>query len=81
MCTYACMLFRRESRQLHLRNNTLLPVAWKLSGLDSIGDEFTFSADSGIVAPKSEFTVNIHFRALKASTYKRAIKLEVLYSQ
>lgn len=71
------LLRKRESRQLHLWNNTLLPVMWKLSGLDSIGEEFTFSADSGIVAPKSEFTVNIHFRALKASSYKRVIKLDV----
>ena len=78
-CTYVVLFVwcRRESRQLHLWNNTLLPVMWKLSGLDSIGEEFTFSADSGIVAPKSEFTVNIHFRALKASSYKRVIKLDV----
>lgn len=62
---------------MHLRNNTLLPVAWKLSGHDSMGDEFSFSAESGIVAPKTEFTLNVHFRAMKPNSYKRAVKLEV----
>ena len=68
---------RRETRQLHLRNNTLLPVAWKLSGHDSMGDEFSFSSESGIVAPRTEFTLNVHFRAMKPNSYKRAVKLEV----
>ena len=68
---------RRETRQLHLRNNTLLPVEWKLSGHESMGDEFSFSAESGVVAPKTEFTLNVHFRAMKPNSYKRAVKLEV----
>lgn len=52
-------------------------MAWKLSGHDSMGDEFSFSAESGIVAPKTEFTLNVHFRAMKPNSYKRAVKLEV----
>ena len=71
-------LLRRESCVLHLRNNTLLPAAWKLSGLETIGEEFSFSQEQGIVQPKSAFPLNIHFRAVKPVSYsKKAFKVEV----
>lgn len=74
-------LIRKESRVLHLRNNTLLPAAWKLSGIETLGEEFSFSQEQGIVQPKSEFPLNVHFRALKilSSLSKKAFKIEVIY--
>ena len=75
--------FRRESRVLHLRNNTLLAAAWKLSGTETLGDEFTFSQEQGIVQPKSEFPLTVHFRAVKPAVSttgnKKAFKIEVQY--
>jgi len=62
---------------LFLRNNTLLPVQWKLSGLDALGNDFSFNQEHGVVQPKSEFELKVHFRASKANNYKRALKLEV----
>ena len=62
---------------MFLRNNTLLPVQWKLSGLDVLGNDFSFNQEHGIVQPKSEFELKVHFRASKANNYKRALKLEV----
>jgi len=63
---------------LHLHNHTLLPVAWKLSGLETLGEEFCFSQDHGIVAPKSVFPLHVHFRAAKQVSYtKKAFKIEV----
>ena len=70
--------YRKETRSLFLRNNTLLPVQWRLSGLDVLGNDFSFNQEHGIVQPKSEFELKIHFRASKANNYKRALKLEVL---
>ena len=73
---------RRESRVLHLRNNTLLAAAWKLSGTETLGDEFTFSQEQGIVQPKSEFPLTVHFRAVKPAPSnagnKKAFKIEVI---
>ena len=63
---------------MFLRNNTLLPVQWKLSGLDVLGNDFSFNQENGVVQPKSEFELKVHFRASKANNYKRALKLEVL---
>ena len=71
-------LLRRESCVVHLRNNTLLPAAWKLSGMETLGDEFSFSQEQGIVQPKSEFSLSVHFRAVKPVSYsKKAFKIEV----
>ena len=56
----------------------MLPVAWHLSGLDLLGDDFSVSQESGIIEPKSEFALHAYFRAMKAvTTTKKAIKLVV----
>ncbi|CAH1779299.1 unnamed protein product [Owenia fusiformis] len=72
------LLHRKDTKTIYLRNSTLLPVAWKISGLENLGEDFSVSNDSGIIEAKSEFGLNAHFRALKAvTTNKKAIRLEV----
>ena len=53
-------------------------MAWKLSGLENLGDDFTVAADSGIVEPLSEYPLQAYFRAMKAvQTSKKMIRMEV----
>ena len=69
---------RKQTNVLHLHNNTLLPVAWKLSGTEMLGEEFSFSQERGVVQPRSAFPLNVHFRAAKPVSYtKRTFKIEV----
>lgn len=79
-----CCLFhycRKQTNVLNLHNPTLLPVIWKFSGVESLGEEFSFSQDHGVVGPKSTVTVQVHFRAAKQVIYtKKAFKVEVSYS-
>lgn len=73
-----CQMFcRKHTIKVNLTNSTLLPVAWKLSGLDQLGEEFSFNQDHGIVPPRSDFPLHVHFRAAKPVTIKKAFKLEV----
>ena len=67
----------KTPRPIYLRNSTLLPVAWRVSGLESLGDDFSVSTDSGVIEPKSEFALNAHFRAMKPVNTKKMIRLEV----
>ncbi|XP_072551301.1 hydrocephalus-inducing protein homolog [Salminus brasiliensis] len=71
------LLHRRETRSLCLRNPTTLPVAWKLSGLELLGDEFSVSQDHGVIMPQSEFSILMYFRAMKPISLKKSIHLEV----
>ncbi|XP_049339422.1 hydrocephalus-inducing protein homolog isoform X2 [Astyanax mexicanus] len=71
------LLHRRETRSLCLRNPTALPVAWKLSGLEVLGDEFSVSQDHGVIMPQSEFSLNMYFKAVKSISLKKTIHLEV----
>ena len=75
----SCLFFqRKDTKTIYLRNSTQIPVHWKLSGLDTLGDDFTVAADSGIVEPKSEYALNAYFRAMKPiQTSKKTIRLEV----
>ncbi|TRY66375.1 hypothetical protein DNTS_003347 [Danionella cerebrum] len=52
-------LFRKESQTLHLSNNTLLPVAWKLRGLELLGEELQVSQSHGIILPYSDFLLHV----------------------
>jgi hydrocephalus-inducing protein len=76
---FAC---RKDTKTLYLRNSTQLPVAWRLSGLENLGDDFTVAADSGTVDPLSEYPLHAYFRAMKpVQTNKRMIRLEVRLAQ
>ncbi|KAH9493176.1 hypothetical protein Btru_021958, partial [Bulinus truncatus] len=72
------LLHRKDTKTIYLRNSTQLPVAWKLSGLENLGDDFTVAADSGIVEPLSEYPLHAYFRAMKAvQINKKMIRLEI----
>ena len=51
------ILCRHETRCLELKNTSMLPVAYTLSGFDSIGEELECEERKGIVQPCSSFTV------------------------
>ncbi|GFS07093.1 hydrocephalus-inducing protein-like [Elysia marginata] len=72
------LLHRKDTKTIYLRNSTQLPVAWKLSGLENLGDDFTVAADSGVVEPLSEYPLQAYFRAMKAvQTSKKMIRMEI----
>lgn len=72
------LLDRKDTKVLYLRNSTKLPVAWRLSGLEMLGEDFTVGADTGVVQPLSEYPLQAYFRAMRpVQTSKRMIRLEV----
>ncbi|XP_053824344.1 hydrocephalus-inducing protein homolog [Vidua chalybeata] len=71
------LLHRTDSRTLVLRNYTLLPMAWQLSGLDDLVEDFSLSQDNGTIAPRSEFEVTVHFKARQIGSMKKTLRLEV----
>ncbi|XP_052229341.1 hydrocephalus-inducing protein homolog isoform X3 [Dreissena polymorpha] len=72
------LLHRKDTKTIYLRNSTQIPVHWKLSGLDLLGEDFTVQADSGIVEPKSEYALHMYFRAMKPiNSMKKTIRLDI----
>ncbi|XP_063801928.1 hydrocephalus-inducing protein homolog isoform X2 [Pseudophryne corroboree] len=71
------LLHRKDTRTVFLRNSTFLPAAWRVTGLENLGDDFSVSQDQGIVAPRSEYGLQLHFKAAKATNVKKIIRLEV----
>ncbi|NXI70129.1 HYDIN protein, partial [Anseranas semipalmata] len=71
------LLHRRDSKKLVLRNSTLLPAAWRLSGLENLGEDFSVSRDKGTIGPCTELDLYLHFKATKALSIKKTIRLEV----
>ncbi|XP_074007853.1 hydrocephalus-inducing protein homolog [Numenius arquata] len=71
------LLHRRDSKTLVLQNRTPLPMAWRLSGLENLGEDFSVSQDEGVVGPRAEFEVHLDFKATRALNIKKMIRLEV----
>lgn len=70
-------LCRRDRKTLVLQNRTPLPMAWRLSGLENLGEDFSVSQDEGVVGPRTEFCVHLDFKATRALNIKKMIRLEV----
>ncbi|XP_068023522.1 hydrocephalus-inducing protein homolog [Melanerpes formicivorus] len=71
------LLHSEHSRSLLLRNSCPLPVAWRLSGLESLGEGFSVRQRQGTVGPRSELAVQLCFRSTKALGVEKKIRLEV----
>ena len=72
------LLHRKQTSVLQLQNRTLLPVAWKVGGLDQLGDEFSFSQECGIIQPLTDFPLEVHFHSSRPVNYPRkTFKVEV----
>lgn len=52
-------------------------MAWRLSGLEYVGEDFSASQDMGVVSPRTEFVVHLYLKATKAASIKKMIRLEV----
>lgn len=70
-------LHRKESKVVVLRNITLLPLAWRITSLEHLGEDFTVSTVQGTIAPKAEYSLQVHFQPSKPINIKKAIRLEV----
>lgn len=69
--------YRKDTRSLFIRNSTLLPVAWRVNGMENLGDDFSLSSDHGVIDPRQECEVKLHFRAVKVINVKKNIRIEV----
>jgi hydrocephalus-inducing protein len=75
------LLHRKDSRDIKVTNPTLIPVYWRLEGVDLLGEEFVCNQTNGVIDPLSSFNLTLHFRALRplviTAKDKRNIKLLV----
>ena len=58
-------LCRKDSKAVLLRNITLLPLAWRITSLEHLGEDFSVSTMQGIIAAKSEYSLQVQFQPSK----------------
>jgi hydrocephalus-inducing protein len=75
------LLHRKDSKDIKMTNTTLIPVQWRVEGVDLLGEEFVCNQVSGVIEPQSSFNLTLHFRALRplviTTKDKRVLKLLV----
>lgn len=77
------LLHRKDSKDIKMTNNTMIPVYWKIEGVDQLGEEFVCNQTSGVIEPFYTFTLVLHFRALRpiviTAKDKKILKLLVRF--
>ncbi|XP_036202709.1 hydrocephalus-inducing protein homolog [Myotis myotis] len=72
------LLHRKESKVVLFHNVTALPVAWRITSLEHLGEDFSVSMLQGTIPPKAEYSLQVHFQPSKPVNIKKAFRLEVL---
>ena len=52
-------------------------MAWRVNGMDNLGDDFSLTTEHGVIEAKSEFALQMHFRAVRPTNIKKIVRLEV----
>ncbi|KAJ3184326.1 hypothetical protein HK101_009853, partial [Irineochytrium annulatum] len=69
---------RSERREIRLKNNTLMPVGWKLVQVEVLGDEFAISPLEGVIESYQEQIITAEFKGTKPVVIsRRSIRVEV----
>ncbi|KAJ3047832.1 hypothetical protein HK097_011139 [Rhizophlyctis rosea] len=71
------LLGRSEKREIKVKNNTLLPVAWKLTNIDNIGEDFQLTPTDGVIDCLQECTIVGELKSSKPTVIKKTIKVEI----
>lgn len=45
--------------------------------MDNLGDDFSLTTEHGMIDAKSEFALQMHFRAVRPTNVKKIVRLEV----
>ena len=73
------LLHRKDTRTLVLRNKTRLAVAWALTGVEQLGDDFSAGALNGVIDPLQEYPLQITFKASRPFNHKKVCQ-RAMYS-
>ena len=71
------LIGRKESRDIRLKNPTLIPISWRFTGIEAYADELGISPSEGQICSGEECIVKAVFHSIRHSVFKRALKLEV----
>lgn len=60
-----------------IKNTGMIGAKWKLSGLDTLPEEFTVTNTSGELQPTQEARIDVRFKAIKERKVLHKLILEV----
>ncbi|KAI9141433.1 hypothetical protein BKA69DRAFT_1166800 [Paraphysoderma sedebokerense] len=72
---------KTDKKEIKLRNTTLIPILWRLSGIENLGEEIEITPSDGAILPNEECIVVTKFLALKPCLIKKGLRLEVVDSE
>lgn len=71
------LLDKTDTIAFRITNVCLLPVAWKLAGVEELPEELTIVPDSGVLNSRSTVEVNVQFRAIVKRMLSGKVTLQI----
>lgn len=71
------LLGQTQRKVFIIHNTSLLPVKWRLEGVDALAPEFKVIPSSGEVPPRQETPVTVEFTALQKKDLSEKVTLQV----
>lgn len=68
---------KTDSQTFTITNTCLLPVAWKLAGVEGLPEEVTISPDSGVLNARSTVDVTVTLRAVEKKMISEKVTLQI----
>lgn len=69
------LLKQTSKKQLKLKNNSPIPIKFKLTGIESLPEEFSVDKKEGQLKPTEEVTIEVTFKAIKQQKFSQKIVL------
>ncbi|EGR28756.1 hypothetical protein IMG5_169530, partial [Ichthyophthirius multifiliis] len=71
------LLNQQAKKQIRIKNNGQIPCIWKITGINQLPEEFSFTNTEGELKPCQESIIYVNFKAIKQEKFSHQINLEV----
>ncbi|KAF5830389.1 hypothetical protein DUNSADRAFT_14652 [Dunaliella salina] len=68
---------KSDTKEFFITNPGLLPIKWRLAGVDALPKELQVTPTSGVIAARSEIKVAVEFTAIEKREVQHKLTLEV----
>ncbi|ESL05890.1 hypothetical protein TRSC58_06445 [Trypanosoma rangeli SC58] len=72
-----CLIRRQDEKVITIANDSLMPIRWRLSGVEKAPVEFELSSTSGLLDVNGIYPLEVLFKPTRPGVHNVALKVEV----
>ncbi|RNF21339.1 hydin-like protein [Trypanosoma conorhini] len=72
-----CLITRQEEKVITIANDSLMPIRWRIAGVDNLPMEFALNSTSGLLDVNGIYPLEVVFKPTRPGVHNVALKVEV----